>query len=174
MRTTPGRLLASLALTLLLTARAIAQTESPSAAEPQLNEVRASAVSGDLNSIHALCYRYKYGREAKQDYTEAMHWCALAAERGADSSQVLLAEMYYNGQGVEKDPVQAVRWYLKAADQGHPHALLMLYFIYYKGVGVEANQELALAYLQQAAALDYKVAIDELARINAERAGTVQ
>ena len=170
----PTRLLTSLALMLLLATRAIAQTELPSSPEAQLNEVRSLAASGDLKSIHELCYRYKYGKQAKRDYTEAMHWCTLAAERGGDSSQVLLAEMYYNGQGVDKDPAKALHWYLMAADQDHPHALLMLYFMYDKGVGVEINRERARSFLQAAAALDYKLAIDELARINSEKPGAVQ
>lgn len=137
--------------------------------DAELEQVVSLARSGDLEAQHDLCYRFKYGRRAAKDLAAAATWCTLAAQRGADSSQVLLAEMYYNGQGVEKDRAQALRWYLAAASQKHPHALFMLYHLYSKGEGVPMDQAAAVDFLRRSAAENYKLAIDELVKIGQRR-----
>ena len=139
-------------------------TLPPDVPDEPLSVTVTFAEAGDLESMHALCYRFKYGKEAPQDFAKALVWCTRAATRGADSSQVLLAEMYRNGQGVETDDAKALRWYQAAAAQGHQHALLMLYFIYSEGRGVPADREKALTYLRRAADAQYPPAVQELAK----------
>lgn len=127
------------------------------------------AEAGDLESMQALCYRFRSGHGAPQDDAEALRWCARAAARGASSSQVLLAEMHAQGQGTARDEAQALRWYQAAAAQGHPQALMMLFFIYSEGRGVPADRDKALGYLRRAADARYPPAVAELARQAAGR-----
>ena len=121
------------------------------------------AAGGDRGATHDLCYRYAYGRGVPLDYPMALKWCKQGAALGIDSSQVLLAEMYYNGQGTTRDYAQALIWYRAAAAQGHEHALLMLYHVYNDGTGVPQDRGVALAYLKKGADAGYQLAIDEMA-----------
>lgn len=129
-----------------------------------LQEVRILSSVGNLEAIHDLCYRYKYGIKASLDLKEAFNWCSKAAARGVSSAQVLLAEMYYYGEGVEKNYKQALFWYSAAAAQDHAHALLMLFYIYSEGSGVTPDKALAMRFLQAAADSGYQSAIDEMGK----------
>ena len=129
-----------------------------------LQAIENLAAAGDRGAIHDLCYRSVYGRGAPLDYPTALKWCKQGAALGIDSSQVLLAEMYFNGQGTTLDYAQALIWYRAAAAQGHEHALLMLYHMYNDGTGVPRDRVLALSYLKTAADTGYQLAIDEMAR----------
>ena len=152
--------IASLAISLSFLA-ACANVQEPEAIHDRpLTEVTRLANSGNLEAVHDLCYRYVYGSNAPIDYEKAMHWCTRGASLGADSSQVLLAEIYLNGHGTPVNYQQAHYWYSAAAKTGHEHALLMLYYIYRDGLGLEANQEKADAYLQQAVSSGYQPAIE--------------
>ena len=132
--------------------------------DQSLSTATRLAKTGDPEAVHDLCYRFTYGRGAPLDYKSALKWCKEGAALGVDSSQVLLAEMYYNGQGTPVNYAEALSWYQAAAAQGHEHALLMLYNMYNDGSGVPRNRELALSYLQQAADAGYQRAIDEMAK----------
>jgi TPR repeat protein len=156
------KLLCSLLLTVLLSACASMPPEGD-VHELSLRTVTEIAEAGNGEAIHDLCYRYIYGRGAKLDYDEALNWCKKGAALGIDSSEVLLAEIYYNGHGTPVNYSEALSWYQAAAAQGHPHALLMLYHMYNDGTGTASNRDLALSYLQEAANDGYQLAIDELA-----------
>lgn len=129
-----------------------------------LSSATKLARAGNREAIHDLCYRFIYGRGAPVDYEQAIKWCKQGAALGVDSSQTLLAEIYYFGHGTPIDYAQALSWYQAAAAQDHPHALLMLYYMYTDGKGTAPNRNLALSYLQQAADDGYQAAIGELAR----------
>jgi TPR repeat protein len=136
----------------------------PEVPDEPLSVTTTFAQAGDLESIGALCYRFKTGHGAPQDDAEALRWCARAAARGAAPSQVLLAEMYGQGQGTAKDEAKALRWYEAAAAQGHPQALLMLFHTYAEGRGVPVDRDKALTFLRRAADAHYPPAVAELAR----------
>lgn len=153
----------------LLVGCATTPRESADIHEQRVEIVRAKALNGNEEAIHDLCYRYVYGRNAKLDYAEALAWCTKGAEMGIDSSQTLLAEIYYSGYGVPIDYEAARRWYSAAADQGHEHALLMLYYIYKEGAGVPANQEIADRALKLAVDAKYGPALKVQASLDASR-----
>jgi TPR repeat protein len=155
------KILCSLLLAALLSACASVPPEGD-VHELSLRTATKIAEAGDEEAIHDLCYRYIYGRGAKLDYAEALNWCRQGAALGIDSSEVLLAEIYYNGHGTPVNYAEALSWYQAAAAQGHPHALLMLYHMYNNGTGTTANRDLALSYLREAANDGYQPAIDEL------------
>ena len=144
---------------------------APAQDTPEIGDLLRRADLGELEAQHDLCYRSKYGRGLPQDYQVAATWCTRAAIHGAESSQVLLAEMYLNGQGFEKNLAEALRWYKAAAEQEHPHALYMLYVMYSEGVGVEVNQQLAHAYLIRAAREGSEYAREELKKTEGHRQG---
>lgn len=134
-----------------------------------LTVVKAKALEGDGEAIHDLCYRYIYGRKAARNYTEAREWCSKGADLGIDSSQTLLAEIYYFGHGVPVDYVAARRWYGAAADQGHEHALVMLYDMHTNGTGVPVDKPLADRALKLAVDAKYGPALEIQAEIDRSR-----
>lgn len=76
----------------------------------------------------------------------------LAAESGADASQVLLAIAYLNGnQGLARDPARAAYWFEQAAIRGNAYAETRLGDLYAQGLGVPANQTLAFDWRVKAA-----------------------
>ena len=127
--------------------------------EPSTDALIAQARAGDGDAIEDLCYRYKYGDQAKLDYARALEWCSKAAGLGRDNSQTLLAEMYLSGQGTAVDYERARYWYEAAAAQGHRHALFKLFSIYNEGIGVPADPVTAMKYLNQSADAGYEKAI---------------
>ena len=127
--------------------------------EKSLEEATSLANAGNSEAVHDLCYRDIYGRNAEKNSQKALQWCSYGAALGIDSSQVLLAELYYGGNGTPESNDNALYWYKKAADQGHEHAFLMLYFIYKEGHGVVTDMDVAEKYLQQAVAAGYEPAL---------------
>jgi TPR repeat protein len=70
------------------------------------------------------------------NWTEAVKWYRLAAEKGKVTAQYMLGECYSRGQGVARDLPEAAKWYRKAAEQGHFMAQFYLGAMYEKGDGV--------------------------------------
>ena len=158
------KIFCSFIITAMLSACASTSTVTDVHDQP-LSIVTRLAASGDAEAVHDLCYRFKYGRGASLNYQAALKWCREGAALDIDSSQVLLAEMYYNGQGTPVNFAEALNWYQAAAAQGHEHALLMLYHMYSDGSGTPRDRKRALSYLQKAADAGYQLAIDEIAKL---------
>lgn len=55
--------------------------------------------------------------EAK-NYTEALKWYRLAANKENTVAMHNIGAMYYNGEGIDFDDVEAIKWFQKAADKG--------------------------------------------------------
>ena len=69
------------------------------------------------------------GKKVPQDYTQAVYWFKLSAEKGNMNAQFMLGKCYYYGNGVEKDDTQAAYWYSKASKKGHADAHYILGYI---------------------------------------------
>lgn len=80
-----------------------------------------------------------------QDYTEAVKWYRLAADRGYGPAQGSLGLMYADGRGVPQDDREAVKWFRLAAEKRNFEAAFNLAVCYQKGQGVALNQVTALA-----------------------------
>ena len=65
-----------------------------------------------------------------------MKWYRLAAEKGDEKAQLLLATMYDSGTDVEQNYEEAAKWYQMAAEQGVALAQSNLGDMYYQGQGV--------------------------------------
>ncbi len=75
-----------------------------------LDGLRKLAEQGDPAAQFALGARYATGEEVKQDYTEAVRWFALAADRGHILAQATLGAYYWAGRGVSPDLTKAYFW----------------------------------------------------------------
>ena len=95
---------------------------------------------------------YDLGEGVTQDYTEALKWYTLAAEKGDAFAQSNLGVMYEVGNGVAVDYKKAMEWYSKSADNGHAIAQRNLGLLYHQGLGVEKDITKAYACYAIAAA----------------------
>ena len=88
--------------------------------------------------------------EAK-DYTQAIKWFRLAADRGLAKAQFNLGTMYEIGDGVAKDYKQAIKWYQLAANQGNVYGQQSLGMMYFSGMGTKQDDTLAGKWFRKAA-----------------------
>lgn len=72
--------------------------------------LRKLAEQGDPAAQFSLGARYATGVEVKQDYSEAVRWFALAADRGHILAQATLGAYYWAGRGVAPDLTKAYFW----------------------------------------------------------------
>ena len=102
--------------------------------------------------IRAMAYNYRHGTGGKSvDYTKAMKYCRIAAERGNADAMNDIGVMYEKGQGVTKDYAEALKWFRKAAEQGHANGQNNLGFMYEMGYGVTKDYEEAVKWYRKAA-----------------------
>jgi TPR repeat protein len=83
-----------------------------------LEGLRRLARQGDSAAQFALGARYATGENVKQDYSEAVRWFAMAAERGHVVAQATLGAYYWAGRGVSPDLNKAYFWSLLAQAGG--------------------------------------------------------
>jgi hypothetical protein len=82
---------------------------SPSLPKAELDEMIAEEDYWTLGGLYAE------GQGVPQDYTEALKWYRLAAERGDVWSQFNVGRLYLNGNGVQQDYEVAYFWFSLAA-----------------------------------------------------------
>lgn len=132
------------AITLMLSATlALAQQAGrPSAAD-----------SSALKPIASADEAYRKGKEfnKKENYTEAMRWYRMAADRGNAQAQVAIGDLYGEGQGVPQNYSEALRWYRLAANQGNREAQNDIGMFYLSGWGVPKDYAEAMRWLRKAA-----------------------
>jgi TPR repeat protein len=65
-------------------------------------------------------YAFKMGKAARasEDYSTAMNYYLIAANKGDSRAQNNIGVMYEKGLGVPKSKAKALKWYRKAAAQG--------------------------------------------------------
>jgi putative methionine-R-sulfoxide reductase with GAF domain len=80
--------------------------------------LRKVAESGDPAAQFALGARYATGDEVRQDYSEAVRWFTLAADRGHIIAQATLGAYYWAGRGVTQDLTKAYFWSVLAQAGG--------------------------------------------------------
>jgi TPR repeat protein len=146
-------------------AKALQRQEAMQARSP--DDVRSLAEAGNEDAIHNLCYRYRSGIDAPQDYAQAYSWCRNGALRDIPGSQTLFGELHYLGLGVPENHAVALVWYTKAALQEHHHALAILYRMHALGEGTPRDAQQALAFLKSAVMAGNDGAIAETAAIKA-------
>lgn len=140
-------------LCLFVASSVVLWSNSGAHAQPirDMQELRASADSGDAEAQFTLGAMYYDGLGVARNEKEAAKWYRKAANQGNAAAQFKLGQMYEYGLGVRKDEKDAVAWYRKAADQGNSSAQVNLGRMYNFGRGVLKDERQAVAWLRKAA-----------------------
>ena len=133
-----------------------AREPAPNAAETLPNAIgnsalRAAAVAGNPAAEYEIGVRFAEGRGPPQNFQDAAHWLARAADHGLAPAQYRLGSLYEKGQGVKKDVMEARRLYLAAAQQGNAKAMHNLAVLYTVGLEGSPDYRAASEWFQKAA-----------------------
>lgn len=95
---------------------------------------------------------FKIGKQYQENnnYEEALHYFAKAAELGSIQAQYQVGDIYYYGKTGYQDDGEAEKWYLKSAENGCVEAQYSLGNLYLGSKKPEKNAE-AAKWLQKAA-----------------------
>lgn len=120
---------------------------------------------GYAEAYHNLGVAFKLARYGmKQDLDKAFNYYKKGADSGSVSCMYDAGYMLYKGLGCRQNYEKAAELFRSAVDYDHPHALYMLGLCYRNGYGVERSDEQAEFYLNRAATLGSKAAMEELLR----------
>lgn len=86
------------------------------------------------------------------NYSEAIKWIRMVAEKGNAECQFILGCYYVNGYGVDKDNATGMMWFRKAAEQGHVSSYFHLGRGCFLGVGLPKDYIEAYKWTNLAAA----------------------
>jgi len=143
-----------LIFTLLLASRvAVVQLVAQQTKDDQkpIEEVKANAEAGDVESEVELGLRYEQGKGVAKDQVEAMKWYRKAAEQNYAKAQNSLGVCYEKGQGVTKNQAEALKWFRKAAEQNLAMAQYNLAHCFDTGEGVAKDPVEAVKWYRKAA-----------------------
>ncbi len=91
---------------------------------------------------------YVKGENARnnEQWTDALKWFKLAAEKGNSNAMNSLGYMYHNGEGMDPNEAEALNWYRKAVFKGNTNAMIALGIIYLNNdLYLEAENSFKLA-----------------------------
>ena len=115
-----------------------------------------AARRGHPGAQRLLGHMYGSGLGVRQDFAQAMEWYRQAAERGDRAAQWSLGLGYMRGLGgLPVDQRMAAQLFQRAAEQGFAYAQGDLGMAYEFGEGVPRNRQMALHWLDLAAAQGY-------------------
>ena len=123
---------------------------------------------GSGNAYYNLGLITKNAPFGRQDFTKALAYFEEGARLGALSCCYYAGYMYYKGLGCAQDYQRAVEYFMKDTEGRSLSCQYMLGLCYRNGFGVESDDAKADAYLRKAALGNYKFAIEETLRENAE------
>jgi hypothetical protein len=103
-----------------------------------------SSNQGYTNANDYIGYMYDAGLGVPQNYSKALEFYTLAADKGNAYSQDSLGFLYENGKGVTQNYAKAVELYTLASDKGNITALSDLARMYELGLGVKQDNNKAL------------------------------
>ena len=164
-RLLPFLSMAAITLMMSVTLALAQQAGRPSAADLPASKPSASADDA-----------YRKGEEfnKKKNYTEAMRWYRMAADRGNAQAQVAIGNLYGEGQGVPQDYGEAMRWFRLAANQGNSEAQNDVGFFYLSGWSVPIDFAEAMRWLRKAADQGNEVAERNIGMIYLQGLGVKQ
>jgi TPR repeat protein len=88
--------------------------------------------------------RFASGEGSAQDYAQAAHWYAQAAEQDHTLAQFNLAMMYGQGQGVVRDEAKSLMWMTRSAklgDAGAQYKLGVQQYLACRRAGLDGTPE---------------------------------
>ena len=124
----------------------------------------ASENDADPEVIFKVGEFHRYGYVDKVNYLFARIEYERAANKGHQSAQLALAQLYFEGAEGVVDYKKAFEWCQKASKQGNPEAQVMLGMMHELGLGVDLDFNKALS-LYQVAASEIDSAISDIERI---------
>jgi len=135
--------------------------------EEAVRWLKRSADQDDLNALtilFAILMKGEFG--IAQDQKEAVRYLLRIAnfkasdpeaQKGINSSQALLAQLYLDGAGVEKNYKEALKWAEASANNGDPMGLAILGNLYLNGNGVKKDPAKAYEFYKQSAQKNEKL-----------------
>ena len=138
-------------------------------AEKAISWLKKAGENGYCDAYHNLGVIYKLGKcGEKQNFTAAYNAFIKGAEAGSDACRYGAGFMLYKGLGCAQDYGKAMELFQTASDNGNVYATYMLGLCYRNGYGTAQDEEQGMELLNQAAALGYSAAIEEMSRKNPE------
>lgn len=86
-------------------------------------------MAANFKTLLALGQQYEHGEGIPKDYTKALEYYCLAAQRGSADGLYALGWMYANGRGVIRDEEIAAVLFARAAAKKHPGAQKILAYL---------------------------------------------
>ena len=150
-------------------------TEGLGVAQPSKNGENLSAVKRLVRQPSAVeLYRegikYKNGAGVAIDYKKAYAFFEQAAKMGDAQSLYAQSYMEYKNLGEVGDYVKAAKGFQKGAEEGRDNSMYFYSLCLANGYGVAKNADSAKYWLEKAAAIGYKQAIEELKQPHSENA----
>ncbi len=115
-----------------------------------LRRLRKLADANEPHAMRVLAGMYELGRNAPQDYMEALELYRRLAELGSSDDRHRLGEIYEIGKIVQRDYREAVKWYRLGATDSK-YARHDLGRMYHNGWGVTRNYAEAVRWFRLAA-----------------------
>jgi TPR repeat protein len=127
--------------------------------EDAMNSLANAARAGYPEAEYTIGLMHASGRlsdKGRPDYTNALRWYRLAADKQHVRAITQVAGMAADGEGdLKKSPETAMEWYLTAAELDHPPAQVMVAALLQAGRGIDRDYDTAIEWLIRAAELDY-------------------
>jgi hypothetical protein len=111
---------------------------------------------------------------SKRDFTDALRWFQVAADRGYAPAQFAIGTLYDGGLGVPQNFAESARWYRLAAEQGNAAAQFNLGSLYQAGQGVAQNSAESLRLYRLAAAAGHAKAQTAMGSLYEDGSGVNQ
>lgn len=106
------------------------------------NKLRRSLAlcnGGNMEACYDVGYAYKYGEDAKQDYSKAALFYRKACDGRNVPGCVNLARLYIEGLGVKQNYSKGAIFHSKACEWGNLHACYLLGGLYDNGKGLKQD-----------------------------------
>src|SRR5690242_8815117 len=97
------------------------------------------AHAGSPQDQFAVAKAYANGAGVAQDFSQALYWFGLAANRGSAPAMNELGRMLADGIGVDRDDLRAFQWFLRAASERYAPAQQNVGVMYLQGRGVRTD-----------------------------------
>lgn len=115
-----------------------------------------------IANYYKLALQYKDGNGVIMDYTKAYNYFTKAADLGDAQSIYAMGYMQYKGLGCTQDYIKAASLFAQGAKLGKDNSMYFYGLCWRNGYGVDKNEDSAKYWLNKAAAIGYKQAVQEL------------
>ena len=131
------------------------------------NQEEEAALKMSGSKLWDIGSEYYWGYNGKtKDYSKAVFYYRLSAEKGNSNGQNSYGHMFYHGYGVKQDFYESFKWVCKSAEQGNVIGEYNLGEMYENGKGIDKNISQAKYWYEKAAAKGSEEAKKALERLN--------